>query len=140
MQSKSPPLTVIGTNGKPTIIDFWAPWCENCKVMAPTLYSLEEEYHDKVNFITIDGDNPASYDLVSAFHVDAIPHIAIVTPEGDVETALIGPIPRTVLKGDIETLLQNQKEPPSKQMELPYKMYDAFENEPSRRIRFVSKE
>ena len=44
-------------NGKPTVIDFYADWCESCKVMAPSMRSIETQYKDKINFVTIDGSN-----------------------------------------------------------------------------------
>jgi hypothetical protein len=50
----------------------------------------------------VDGDKRASGDLIEAFGVDAIPHLALVSAEGDVMTALIGPIPKTVLEADLD--------------------------------------
>ncbi|KAL3780704.1 hypothetical protein HJC23_003529 [Cyclotella cryptica] len=149
MQSQSAPLTSIGNNGKPTVIDFWAPWCENCKVAAPTLKAVEEEYGDRVNFIMVNGDDGRNWPLIELFGVDAIPHLALVSNRGDVETALIGPMSRNVLRADIDALLTNREDcgedaPVLEQPvaicheELPYKMYDAFGNRPqSRRIKFV---
>ncbi|KAL7526987.1 hypothetical protein ACHAWF_001994 [Thalassiosira exigua] len=144
MEKQSSPLTAIGNNGKPTVIDFWAPWCSNCKVTAPTLQAVEQEYGDRVNFIMVNGDDGRNWPLIQLFGVDAIPHLAFVSGEGDVETALIGPIPRTVLRADIDALLSERKdcevEVPVCRDELPYKMFDAFGNRPdSRRINFVEK-
>eukprot|EP00580_Thalassiosira_gravida_P001337 CAMPEP_0201610498 /NCGR_PEP_ID=MMETSP0492-20130828/17041_1 /ASSEMBLY_ACC=CAM_ASM_000837 /TAXON_ID=420259 /ORGANISM="Thalassiosira gravida, Strain GMp14c1" /LENGTH=264 /DNA_ID=CAMNT_0048076345 /DNA_START=280 /DNA_END=1074 /DNA_ORIENTATION=- len=144
MEKQSAPLTTIGNNGKPTVIDFWAPWCENCKVGAPTLQAVEEEYGDKVNFIMVNADVGRSWPLIQLFGVDAIPHLALLSEEGDVETALIGPMSRNVLRADIDALL-NQKEGCQKVEEvapvchddLPYKMYDAFDKkQDGRRINF----
>lgn len=36
-------------NGRPTLVDFYAEWCENCKEMAPTLRALEGRYKNKVS-------------------------------------------------------------------------------------------
>jgi thiol-disulfide isomerase/thioredoxin len=141
MQSQSAPLTAIGNNGKPTVIDFWAPWCENCKVAAPTLKAVEEEYGDQVNFIMVNGDDAANWPLIELFGVDAIPHLALVNGKGDVETALIGPMSRNVLRADINALLTDREDcevVPVCHDELPYIMYDAFGNRPdSRRINFA---
>ncbi|CAB9525601.1 Thioredoxin-like protein HCF164, chloroplastic [Seminavis robusta] len=147
MQASSAPLTAIGTNGRPTVVDFWAPWCENCKQAAPTLAVLEEEYKDRVNFVMINGDRPEAFPLIERFGVDAIPHMALISAQGDVETALIGPIPKRVLQADLEVLLDNaakqqqqqddnnSQEPPK---ELPYKMLDVFAKFPEyRRVKFV---
>jgi thiol-disulfide isomerase/thioredoxin len=45
-------------NGKPTIIDFYADWCVSCREMAPSMRSVEMQYRDKINFVTIDGSDP----------------------------------------------------------------------------------
>jgi len=139
MQRNSADLNVIGHNGKPTVVDFWAPWCENCKVAAPTLAAIEEEYKGEVNFVMVRGDAEESYNVVGRFGVDAIPHLAIIGSDGIVETALIGPIPRNVLRADLDVLLENSKRLPAEgetvaqKQEIPYTMYDAFRNRPDLR-------
>lgn len=113
MQQSSKPIQVIGTNNKPTVIDFWAPWCENCKLSAATMSYIEKEYgENQVNFISVNADTEEAYDLISAFGVDAIPHVAMIDANGYVETALIGPIPKRVFEADINTMIQNAKECP----------------------------
>lgn len=104
MQSTSP-LSSIGHNGKPTVIDFWAPWCTNCRYAAPTLQAIEMEYANRVNFILVNADDPSSYALIQALGVDAIPHLALVDDAGYVETALIGPVSRRILREDLDALL-----------------------------------
>jgi thioredoxin 1 len=133
MQSSSQPLSIIGTNNKPTVVDFWAPWCENCKLAAPTLKNVEQEYSDKVNFCMVNGDEGAAWPYIEAFGVDAIPHLALVNAEGDVETALIGPIPKSVLQADLDVLIENSAAPPESQQALPYRMLDVFRDRPEKR-------
>lgn len=145
MQKQSSPISTIGRNGKPTVVDFWAPWCENCKAEAPTLFQIESEYRDRVNFVMINGDETASWDLVERFGVDAIPHLALVSSEGDVETALIGIIPAKVLRTDLDVMILNaMMESDSSvdakdksKFDLPYTMFDAFSSHPEdRRLKF----
>merc|ERR1739844_9234 len=107
MQRKSDDLALIGKNGKPTVVDFWAPWCENCKSSAPTLYNIEEKYKGKVNFILVNGDLNENWPIIERFGVDAIPHLAMIDSDGVVETALIGPIPRSVLSADLDVMIEN---------------------------------
>ena len=135
MQQKSDPVTIIGRNSKPTLVDFWAPWCEDCKLMAPTLQKIEQDYGDKVNFVSINGDARESWLYVESFGVDAIPHLALVSSKGDVETALIGPVPKKAIEADLDVLIQNAKS--NQDQPLPYKIFDAFANNPEgRRVRF----
>jgi thioredoxin-like negative regulator of GroEL len=91
---------------------------ENCKEMAPTLHKVENAYKGRVNFVVIDGDSAKNADLVDAFRVDGIPHMALITAKGDVRTALVGNVPRDVVVADLDALVSNK--------ELPYLGYDAF--------------
>jgi len=109
MEQQSSPITVIGTTLKPTVVDFWAPWCENCKLLAPTLKAIEEEYGKDVNFVMINGDEASAWPMIEAFGVDAIPHLALVEADGTVDTALIGPVPKQWLERDLQVLKENAK-------------------------------
>lgn len=135
MQERSQPLSVIGKNSKPTVVDFWAPWCVNCKVIAPTLYQIEEDYKGKVNFCMVNGDQRAAWPAIEAFGVDAIPHLALVEADGTVDTALIGPIPSNILRADLDKLIENasgRAEGKTPQT-LPYTMLDVFQGRPDQR-------
>jgi thiol-disulfide isomerase/thioredoxin len=137
MEKTSAPLSYVGTNSKPTVIDFWAPWCENCRYMAPTLYQVEETYKDKVNFVMVNGDDPNNWPLIEALGVDAIPHMSLIESDGTVDTALIGAVPREWLSQDIDVMLENANKLNSGQQTpnqpLPYKMLDVFANRPEAR-------
>ena len=144
----------------PVLVDFWAPWCGNCKTMAPTLQALEKDYQGKVNFVMINGNERQAWPMIEAFGVDAIPHLALVSAQGDVETALVGIVPKHVLAADLDVLLQNAAAPPcevssvaalasdgvagpssgtllctesSSKKALPYQMLDTFAGRPEQR-------
>jgi thiol-disulfide isomerase/thioredoxin len=140
MERRSADISVVGKNGKPTVVDFWAPWCENCKLSAATMHAIETEYADRVNFIVVNGDDMVrNGKLVEAFRVDAIPHLAFVEADGTVDTALIGPVPKRVLRADLDVLIENGTKKDAKQREaLPHQMLDVFENRPpeDRRVSF----
>eukprot|EP00622_Pseudochattonella_farcimen_P005923 FR741635.1.p1 GENE.FR741635.1~~FR741635.1.p1 ORF type:complete len:167 (+),score=9.25 FR741635.1:1-501(+) len=126
MDASSPKLEDALANGRPTIVDFYADWCENCKVMAPKLKAIEREYGGRVNFVALDGDSRVNDRWVSRFQVDGIPHFAFVNADGEVLTALIGNIPTAVMKDDLDALISRK--------ELPYLGYDAFQGR-SRRVK-----
>jgi thiol-disulfide isomerase/thioredoxin len=109
LQQSSADVSVVGKNHKPTVIDFWAPWCENCKLSAATLQSIEKQYGNDVNFILINGDLASSWPYIEALGVDAIPHMSMISYDGVVETALIGPIPKHIIQEDIDVLLLNSR-------------------------------
>ena len=104
MEKDSPTLSSAFCNGKPTIVDFYADWCESCKAMAPSMRALELKYSDSLNFVTLDGTNPRYGNVVGAFRVDAIPHVAFVTPSLEVKTALVGAVPKKILEQNMEAL------------------------------------
>mmetsp|Transcript_6833 Transcript_6833/g.9847 ORF Transcript_6833/g.9847 Transcript_6833/m.9847 type:complete len:112 (-) Transcript_6833:42-377(-) len=106
----------------------------------------------------VNGDLGESWPAIERFGVDAIPHLALITADGNVETALIGPIPRTVLRADLDALIEASKmdnaivcesvnpgvedvtvaatscsQTKWMSVNLPYKMYDAFRNRPDMR-------
>lgn len=116
--------------------------CENCKLLAPTLLQIEEEYSDQINFVMINGDTDAAWPLIEAFGVDAIPHLALVEADGTVDTALIGPVPKQWLERDLQVLIENAKTMKTQPTEtttartirpLPYQMLDVFANRPEER-------
>lgn len=116
---------------------------------APTLQAVEKDYGDRVNFIMVNADEGRNWPLIQLFGVDAIPHLALLSGEGDVETALIGPTSRTVLKADIDALLNKKADcdaavaeakQPVCHDDLPYKMYDAFGRRNGRRVNFVDRQ
>src|SRR6476469_8505574 len=88
------------------------------KEMAPTLKKVEDAYADRVNFVMIDGDSSKNADLVDAFRVDGIPHMALISAKGEVVTALIGAAPKEVVVADLNALLANK--------DLPYAGLDVF--------------
>ena len=56
---------------KPCIIDFYADWCNPCKVVAPILENLAEEYEGKVDIYKVDTEK--EQELASMFNIRSIP-------------------------------------------------------------------
>ncbi|NKB25390.1 MAG: thioredoxin [Kiritimatiellae bacterium] len=52
-------------------VDFWAAWCGSCKMIAPTLDALAQEYEGRVKFVKVDVDN--NQDLATRFNIRALP-------------------------------------------------------------------
>lgn len=103
-ERESLPVSTAACQNKPIVIDFYAPWCENCKAVAPSLRQLEGAYGGDINFITVDGSDPNNGDLVGRFHVDGIPHLAFLDAKGTLQTSLIGAVPKPILKEQLDAL------------------------------------
>ena len=63
-------------SGKPTVVDFWAPWCAPCRMTKPILEKLAKEYHDEVNFWPVNADEQQG--LLQELKVYAIPTVLLV--------------------------------------------------------------
>lgn len=111
MEANSAPLAVVGTNNKPSFVEFGASWCENCKTMARSVFELENEYAGKVNFLIVDGDDPKNADIIERFGVDGIPQFSLVDSSGSVKVNIIGRVPKQVLAQDLDALLQDKPVP-----------------------------
>lgn len=86
---------------KPTIIDFYADWCQPCKMVAPILEELDGEY-EGINVHKIDTE--AEGELAAAFGIRSIPSILFIPMEGQPQMAM-GALPKDALKQAIADVL-----------------------------------
>jgi thioredoxin 1 len=75
----------------PCIIDFYADWCGPCKMIAPVLEELSQEYTGKVDFYKIDTE--AEQELAGAFGIQSIPSILFCPKEGQPQMSM-GAMPK----------------------------------------------
>jgi thioredoxin 1 len=79
----------------PVIVDFWAPWCNPCKMVAPTLDKLAREYADKVLIAKVNTDeNP---DWAGKYGVQGIPTMLLIF-DGKIIHRQVGALPEPILR------------------------------------------
>ena len=85
------------------VVDFWAPWCGPCMVMAPVLEELAEEYSGRVTFGKLNTDeNPAT---TERFGVMGIPTLLILQGGNEVER-IVGAVPKQEIRSVLDRYLQ----------------------------------
>jgi len=60
---------------KPILVDFYATWCQPCKILAPIIEGLSSEYKDRAEFVKVDGDR--SPELLRAYNIPGYPTVLI---------------------------------------------------------------
>jgi thioredoxin 1 len=60
---------------QPVLVDFWAPWCGPCRMIAPTLDELAGEYAGRVKIVKLNVDD--NQEISERYHVHAIPTLLL---------------------------------------------------------------
>jgi thioredoxin 1 len=86
----------------PVVVDFWAEWCPPCRMIAPLLDQLADEYNGKVKFSKVNVDEEP--DLATQYNVMNIPTL-IFFKDGIPQDKIVGAVPKQRIKDVIDSLL-----------------------------------
>jgi thioredoxin len=92
---------------QPCIIDFYADWCQPCKMLTPILEEISKEYEGKITIYKVDTE--AETELSAVFGIRSIPSMLFCPVEGDPQMA-VGLLPKNTLIQAIDDVLLKAKE------------------------------
>ena len=86
-----------------TLVDFWATWCGPCKMLAPVIESLADQYDGRAAVCKVDIDE--QMDLAARFGIMSIPTV-IVFRDGAMEQQAVGVQPESVYQTMLDAALE----------------------------------
>jgi thioredoxin 1 len=85
-----------------SLVDFWAPWCGPCRMLAPIIDELAKEFEGKANICKVNSDTEE--ELGAKYGIRSIPTILFMK-NGEVVDQMIGASPKKVFVDKINSLL-----------------------------------
>jgi len=86
----------------PVLVDFWAPWCGPCRMVAPVVEEIAEERGDQLKVVKLNIDE--NQNTAVQFNVLSIPTL-IVFRNGEVAKTVVGAYPKRKLEAELEPVL-----------------------------------
>ncbi len=99
---------VVLQSDLPVIVDFWAPWCGPCRMVAPTLEKLAKEYEGKLVVAKVNTDEDQQWAI--KYGVQGIPTMLFVSG-GKIVHRQVGALPEKMLRDVVNQFLQIVKTP-----------------------------
>jgi thioredoxin 1 len=92
-------------NNKVVMVDFWAPWCGPCRMIAPIIEELAEEYKDK-GVVVAKVNTDENQEIAMQFQIRSIPTV-LFFKNGELVDGMIGAAPKQMYVEKLEKLLND---------------------------------
>ena len=99
------------SNGKPTVFEFYADWCEACKEMAPDMIEAKKQNSNKVDVVLLNVENSRWIDLIDEYNVNGIPQLTFFDEKGEFKGFSLGVRKYNELNEMFLALLNNSELP-----------------------------
>lgn len=87
---RSLPPEIALSNQKPTMLEFYADWCEACREMAPAMLETERRTSGQLDVVLVNIDNPQWQDLIDRYEVNGIPQLNLFGADGQLRGRSLG--------------------------------------------------
>ncbi len=94
---------IVLKSDKPVIVDFWAEWCGPCRMIAPIVHEIAEDFKDRALVCKVDVDS--STEVASRFGIRNIPTI-LFFKDGVIADKQVGAVQKSALVNKLEALLK----------------------------------